>query len=126
MRHLIEDKSLQLRSSSLGKCFTLISKQDRSKIVIATILQAALGFLDLLGVLLIGVLGALAVTGIQSKASGNRVNSILEILHLNNQTFQNQVAYLGLIAGVLLLGKTIFSVYFTRRMFYFLSHMRNY
>ena len=122
MRHLIEDKSLQLKSSSLGKCFTLISKQDRSKIVIATILQAALGFLDLLGVLLIGVLGALAVTGIQSKASGDRVNSILEILHLNNQTFQNQVAYLGLIAGVLLLGKTIFSVYFTRRMFYFLSH----
>lgn len=122
MGHIVEEKFAEFRRSSLGQCFALISKPDRTKIVFATILQATLGLLDLIGVLLIGVLGALAVTGIQSKTPDNRVNTILEFLNLNNLSFQSQVAYLGLIAGFLLLGKTIFSVYFTRRMFYFLSH----
>jgi ABC-type multidrug transport system fused ATPase/permease subunit len=81
-----------------------------------------MGFVDLAGVAVIGILGALAVNGIQSKGPGERVASVLELLGLSDQTFQTQVAVLGIIATLLLLGRTIFSVFFTRKTLLFLSH----
>lgn len=84
-------------------------------------MQVTFGFLDLLGVGLVGVIGALAISGVGSQKSGNRVNSVLELLHLENQSFQTQVAILGFAAASLLIGKTIFSIIFTRRTMFFLS-----
>ena len=74
-----------------------------------------------MGVALIGVIGALAITGVQSREPGNRVSGVLEFLHLDSQPLQTQVAILGISAAVLLIGKTIFSVIFTRRTLFFLS-----
>ena len=51
----------------------------------------------------------------------NRVSSVLNFLHLDAQPLQIQVAIIGVFAGVLLIGKTIFSVLFTRRTLFFLS-----
>lgn len=84
-------------------------------------LQISLGFLDLLGVAAIGILGALSVSGIQSGTPGNRVNSALRILHISEFSFQTQVAIIGLGAATLLIGRTIFSIFFTRRTLLFLS-----
>jgi ABC-type multidrug transport system fused ATPase/permease subunit len=81
-----------------------------------------MGFVDLAGVAVIGILGALAVNGIQSKGPGERVASVLDLLGLADQTFQTQAAVLGIIATILLLGRTIFSVFFTRKTLFFLSH----
>jgi len=85
-------------------------------------LQVSFGLLDLLGVAVIGVLGALAVTGVGSGVKGNRVNTALEFLKISEQTFQFQVAALGIIAALLLVSRTIFSVIFTKRMLLFLSN----
>jgi hypothetical protein len=41
--------------------------------------------LDLLGVALIGIIGAIAIYGIQSKPTGNRVESFLEFINLKNR-----------------------------------------
>ena len=51
----------------------------------------------------------------------NRVSSALEFLHLDGQSLQIQVAILGFSAAFLLIGKTIFSIVFTRRTLFFLS-----
>jgi ABC-type multidrug transport system fused ATPase/permease subunit len=85
-------------------------------------IQICLGLLDLIGVALIGVLGALAVNGVQSKSPGNRVSSALTFLHLDNFSFQTQSAILGLLAIFFLVSKTILSVYFSRHTLLFLSH----
>jgi ABC-type multidrug transport system fused ATPase/permease subunit len=71
---------------------------------------------------MIGVLGALAVTGVGSGVKGNRVNTALEFLRISEQSFQFQVAALGIIAALLLVSRTIFSVIFTKRMLLFLSN----
>jgi len=81
-----------------------------------------MGILDLLGVVAIGLLGALSVSGLQSLEPGNRVNTALELLHIAEMTFQAQALILGLSAVVLLVGRTVLSVFFTRRIMYFLSH----
>jgi len=103
------------------RALRIFSKTDRRKIRIITIVQIFLGILDLAGVAIIGILGALAISGIQSRAAGDRVQQILELLYIDGFTFQIQVAILGgLSAGTLVL-RTILSVIFTRRILFFLS-----
>jgi ABC-type multidrug transport system fused ATPase/permease subunit len=99
----------------------VLPKADHRKIVLVVALQVGLGFLDLIGVAAIGVLGALAVTGVQSTQPGNRVSAVLELLGLSNLSFQSQVAVLGLSAACILVIRTILSIIVTRKIFYFLS-----
>ena len=80
-----------------------------------------MGALDLVGVAIIGVLGALAVSGVQSRQPGGRVTFVLSTLGIDNLSFQNQAAVLGAAATIILISRTVFSVIFTRRTMYFLS-----
>jgi ABC-type multidrug transport system fused ATPase/permease subunit len=83
--------------------------------------QVLLSFLDLLGIAIIGLLGSLAVSGIQSNQPVGRVASLLKVIHLEAQTLQYQATALGIGAGLLLIIRTIASVYFTRRTMFFLG-----
>jgi ABC-type multidrug transport system fused ATPase/permease subunit len=95
---------------------------DKPKFLIVSLLQVGLGFLDLLGIAIIGVLGALTVTGISSKQPGNRVAHFLSIIGIEDLKFQNQVAILGAIATVILMVRTILSIVILKRVFLFLSN----
>lgn len=99
----------------------VLSQADRKKVLAVAILQVCMAALDLLGVVAIGLLGALSVTGLQSKEPGNRVGAALQVLHISNSSFQVQVTILGFGAVLLLVGRTILSIFFTRRILFFLS-----
>jgi ABC-type multidrug transport system fused ATPase/permease subunit len=105
----------------LFRALKVLPATDKPKIIAVVVLQAALGFLDLLGVAAIGVLGALAVTGIQSQAPGNRVSEALNFLGINNFDFQSQVAILGLGAAFIFVTRTVISIVVTRKIYFFLS-----
>lgn len=109
------------RESTIGRSARVLSASDRRKIVAVAILQICLGALDLLGVLVIGLLGALSVTGVQSTQPGSSVNSVLQLLHISEASFQTQAAILGASAVVLLVGRTLLSIFFTRRILFFFS-----
>ena len=111
----------QVEKRPINRAISVLSSSDRRKIVFVTLLQILMGGLDLLGVIAIGLLGALSVTGLQSKEPGNRVSSALNALHIQDATFQTQAIVLGVSAVVLLVGRTILSIYFTRRILFFLS-----
>jgi ABC-type multidrug transport system fused ATPase/permease subunit len=108
-------------SSTVIRSFQVLPKSDRSKILLVAVLQVGLGFLDLVGVAAIGVLGALAVTGIQSVQPGNRISSVLKMLGLSDLSFQSQIAVLGLSAAGILIFRTVLSIVITRKIFFFLS-----
>lgn len=110
-----------LSRSILGRSISVLSQKDRRKIIAVVFLQVSMAFLDLIGVAVIGVLGALAVNGVQSRQPGNRVSSALNFLGLENFTFQQQAAILGLFATTILISRTIFSIIFTKRTLLFLS-----
>jgi len=80
-----------------------------------------MGLLDLLGVIAIGLLGALSVTGLQSRQPSGQVASALQILGLENFSFQTQATFLGVGSVALLVGRTILSIVFTRKILFFLS-----
>ena len=107
----------------LRRSFALLPKPDLLKIGLIVLFQTGLTFLDLIGVAIIGLLGALSVSGIQSSspAEGGRVSRVLSILQLENFEFQVQVAILGLLAALILTSRTLISILFARRALYYLT-----
>jgi ABC-type multidrug transport system fused ATPase/permease subunit len=108
--------------SSIARSLGILSRNEKKKVTAITLVQVTMGFLDLLGVVAIGLLGALSITNLQSKAPGNRVNKVMEVIHLDALQFQTQVIALGGIASILLVGKTLLSVYFTRKILFYFSY----
>ncbi len=112
---------LRIKKSTFGRSMRVFSLSDRRKIIVTTLLQIFLGLLDLVGVAVIGILGALAVNGIQSKQPGNRVSQVLNFLNLENFSFQNQAAILGGFAAFILIFRTIATIVISRKVLFFLS-----
>ena len=110
-----------MEDSSIIRSLKVLPKYNRTKIILATSLQVFLNILDLVGVATIGVLGALAVSGIQSQVPGNRVSQVLRLFRIQQFSFQTQVAILGIGACVILVFRTILSIVITRRILFFLS-----
>ena len=108
-------------NSTVIRSTRILPKSDKPKIIAVIAMQVSLGFLDLIGVAAFGVLGALAVTGVQSQQPGNRVSEILSVLGLSNVSFQQQIAFLGLGAASILVIRTFLSVIATRKIYFFLS-----
>jgi ABC-type multidrug transport system fused ATPase/permease subunit len=100
---------------------SILPKSDQKKIVVVGLLQISMGVLDLLGVVAIGLLGALSVTGLQSREPGDRVQMALNVLGISNFSFQAQATFLGIGAVLLLVGRTLLSILFTRKILFFLS-----
>jgi ABC-type bacteriocin/lantibiotic exporter with double-glycine peptidase domain len=100
---------------------SLMNSNDQAKVVFVTLIQIALSVLDLISVALIGLLTALTLSGIQSKQPEGTVARVLSELGLENFTFQQQAALLGIAAGVLIILKTVFSLLITRKLLLFLN-----
>ncbi len=110
-----------LQDSIILRSFRILTKKDRRKVFAVLITQIMFGLLDLAGVALVGVIGGLAITGVQGVVPGNRVYAVLSLLQIENLPLQKQVAIVGLAAAGLLIAKTILSVFFVRKTVFFLS-----
>ena len=97
----------------------ILSRTDQKKILVVVILQIGMSLLDLFGVLAFGLLGALSVSGLQSNEPEGRVKSVLQILHISESSFQTQATILGIGAVFFLVGRTILSIFVTRRILFF-------
>jgi ATP-binding cassette subfamily C protein len=109
------------RTNTIIRAARVLDARDRRKVLFVVILQISFGLLDLAGVAIVGILGALAVSGVQGRAPGDRTSMVLNLFNLEGFSLQGQVALLGICAAALLIGKTVFSVIFTRKILFFLS-----
>lgn len=107
--------------SSILISINALNRQSRHKFFLILLIQGFLAVLDLVGVAIFGAIGALAIRGVQSKSAGDRVNSLLDFLHLNDFAFQQQVAILGITAVTILVLKTLISIWITRRTLFYLA-----
>jgi ABC-type multidrug transport system fused ATPase/permease subunit len=112
---------VKFKSSLIGRSVSILNRSDRRKLFVLAVTQVVLTGLDLIGIGLIGVLGSLAITGVESGKPGNRVFSALKLLHLENLTLQKQATVIGLLAATLLISKTLLSIQFSRKTLFFLS-----
>jgi len=108
-------------NSIVARSFRILSVTDRKKLFSVVLIQVFFGLLDLAGVALVGVLGALTVNGVQSRSPGNRVSEFLRLLNIDQLSLREQATVIGLLAATLLITKTILSVLFVRKTMFFLA-----
>jgi ABC-type multidrug transport system fused ATPase/permease subunit len=116
-------KNIQSRwkQNTFFKIVQLLPSRDQRIIIAIVIAQMMMGVLDLLGVAAIGLLGTLSVNGFNSQEHSPTIENILQFIQLDGLSYQSQAGALGIFAAFLLIGRTIISILFTRRILYFLS-----
>jgi ABC-type multidrug transport system fused ATPase/permease subunit len=107
--------------SILKRAFGLLDRKKQIKLIGASCIQILTAGLDLIGVALIGILGALTIQGIESGTAGNRVSKVLDIIGIENLTLQMQVTVIGVLAILFFVIRTILTVILTRKSLRFLS-----
>lgn len=105
----------------LKNAFYILDQRKRMKLIGASLIQIITAGLDLVGVALVGVLGALTIQGIESKGAGERVSSVLILLRIESLSLQYQVTVVGLLAIFFFVLRTFLTVFLTRRALRFLS-----
>jgi ABC-type multidrug transport system fused ATPase/permease subunit len=104
--------------ASLG----LLNRRDKRLLSVSIVIQMMTSVLDLIGVLLLGLVGALAVTIVQSQPPPPSVSTIADLLGLQDLTSQELIAVLAFVAALTLLTKSCLAPLLTRRVFVFLAN----
>ncbi|MFY7885731.1 MAG: hypothetical protein ACOVOV_12915, partial [Dolichospermum sp.] len=114
-------KALRFKQTDFYQIVRLVSKTDRIKLFLVSLIQIFLSFLDLIGVAFFGLIGSVSVAAISSTKIAGRTESVIIFLGLSNYSSQMQVAILGVLAAILMVVKTFASLYFNKKVIFFLS-----
>jgi ABC-type multidrug transport system fused ATPase/permease subunit len=107
---------------SIRRALGLLTSRDRRLLGVSVAIQMATAALDLVGVLLIGLVGALSVTTVQSQPPPEAVSNVVDALGLQTYGSQELVVLFAAAAAAVLLTKSVVSSYLTRRVFIFLAN----
>ena len=107
--------------STFKRSINLLSKGDQRKVYAVAVFQVFIACLDLVGIAIMGILGSLIINGISYKGPGDRISRVLQFLGISDESFQFQVGTLGLLAVSFLVFRTVISIYFSRKILFFLS-----
>ena len=102
-----------------------LDKSTKWAVVAFSIAQVLLTFLDLLGVALLGLVGAISISGVQTGKASKIVSDTLELLKISDFSFQGQVAILAILATFCLFLRTLLSIYFSRKSLFFFAKNPN-
>lgn len=100
---------------------SLLTKRDKRVVKRIIVLQTMFSLFDLLGVALIGVVGALAVRGVKSQDVGDRTSALLKFVHMENLPLREQIIGIGAFAVGIFVFKTLITLYFSRKILFFLN-----
>ena len=99
----------------------IFTSSQRKKVLLIILSQIVLAGVDLLGVAIVGAIGAIAVAGVQSQPPPDSLVRILQFIYLDNRPIQLQVGVLAVIATLFFTARTFLGMAITHRMLYFLS-----
>ena len=126
----VVDFPTQKITEAISKAVALLPPQKRRLLYLAAGVQISLGILDLIGIALIGLVAAVAVTGVDSittSADGSPnlpqwADSFLSPIGLGSITFSQLTVIIALTAVGILVLKTVLSAILSRRIIRFLAH----
>lgn len=108
-------------TTPIYRALKTLSRRDQRLILIVVLLQISFGVLDIIGIGLVGVVASLAINNAGTLDPNSRIYWFISQVGLENTPRQGQVTVLALVAACLLISKTLFTIYFTRRIIFFLS-----
>ena len=109
--------------ATISASFDSLPKRARWRLAFLTCLGVFSNVFDLIGVALVGVLGAITVSGFGSGEVGDNVQFVIDFLHLSSFSFQTQVGVIGLLAALLLSGRSLSSLFLSRYSMFFLARV---
>lgn len=101
-------------SKTFYRAISLFTTRQKIKLGVLAFSQSILGVLDLIGVGLFGVLGALAVSGVQSRNPSGKVLQVIKFFSLEHCSLQRQVTLIAILSTLILVLRTAFSVVLNR------------
>lgn len=104
----------------IGQSLVLFSRREKVKLFAVIVFQILISALDLLGVIVLGLIG-LSVLPSSGSNNGSFTDYFYQLLQLNSFNSEQQLLILCLIAAFLLVMRAIISVTITKRIFYFLG-----
>ena len=106
---------------SIRGTLALLDQRSRRILWLLVLIQVALAFLDMIGVLLFGVVAALAASAISGEEPA-MIGDLLTRLGLNQADEISLAVALAVIAGVIFVGKSVTSFFLIRRAYRFLAN----
>jgi ABC-type multidrug transport system fused ATPase/permease subunit len=103
------------------RALSILSRKDKKKYYGIAFVQIFLGVLDLVAVLLIGLMSTFTISGGNSKSQNTNIDKFLSVTGVQDLQFEYQVIIIALASTSLLLSRTILSVFYTRKILYFMS-----
>jgi ATP-binding cassette subfamily C protein len=107
---------------AVRKAVRLLPPAKRRLLFLASAVQISLGILDLIGIALIGLVAAIAVSGIGSATMPDWVQNLLSTLGLGDVTIAQLSVIIALAAVTILVLKTGLSALMSRRIIRFLAN----
>ena len=116
-------KKLHMRLDSIQYCLRLLDKSIRFRLVQLICVQILLSIADLVGVALVGIVGTIALGGILGQPPNSFLQSFLDFIGLEGETFTTQVIILSLSALVILTSRSILSMQLSLKVLKYLSNV---
>lgn len=107
---------------AVRKSISMLAERKRVLLFAAAIFQVSLGLLDLLGIALIGLVAAVAVSGITPASLPDWAEDFLDSAGLGSLTISQLSVIIALTAVLVLVAKTAISALMTRVITRFLAH----
>ena len=111
----------RIGQSVLIRSLNVLPNGDKKKMIAISILQTFLSLMDLMGVLIVGVIATIVIQTTGTTTPTTRL-AFLDKYGWGALDPKNQALYLGLLAVGLLVGRTLASIFLTRRVLFFLSN----
>ncbi len=99
----------------------ILGKKDEKKLKFILLAQIFIGVLELFALSLVALLGTVAINGITTGKPNSKITDTFQIIGLTLNSFQKQVAVLGLIAAIFMVGRSFVSMLMQRKTLFFLS-----
>ncbi|CAB4906939.1 MAG: ATP-binding cassette domain-containing protein [Actinobacteria bacterium] len=108
--------------ASVRQAVELLPQEKRKLLFLAAGIQISLGLLDLIGIALVGLVAAVAVSGIGLDSAPAWVQNLLSKIGLDDLTVSQLTVVIAVSAVTILILKTILSAVMTRRVIHFLAN----
>lgn len=106
---------------SLISVWSLFTKSEKTRMLVIVMFQVLLGFMDLLSIILIGLIASITTLGISGNPPGGMTMQLVNMLGLDGKSVREQVSILAVVSANLLVFKSIATLYFSRKVTFFLS-----
>jgi ABC-type multidrug transport system fused ATPase/permease subunit len=112
-------KLMMRTRESVSASLALLTKRDRRFLLLVVLIQFLLSLLDLAGIILLGVVVTISVAAFSGDSTpGGSIGTIVDYLPKGTSF----IIFLGVMAGLALVAKSLFGMFLTRRTFQFLAN----